>query len=75
MICKLQRSLNTSGPGADRMMIYSQDRTTIMMEGTLDIDLAEMMGDDRKIFVEVKVIKGRAFKVERRLPAEEWPSW
>jgi hypothetical protein len=74
MICKLQRSLNPDGVGADRMLIYSQDRT-VMMEGTLDVDLAEMMGDDFKVFVDVKIIRGRAFAVQRRLPKEEWPSW
>jgi hypothetical protein len=76
MICKLQRSLSVSDGSADRMLIYSQDRLTIWFEGSLSADLAELMGDDEKIFVEITVLKaGPAFKVERRLPASEWPSW
>lgn len=76
MICKLQRSLSVSDGGADRMLIYSQDRITIWFEGSLSADLETLMGDDRKIFVEVTVLKhGPAFKVERRLDEQEWPSW
>lgn len=74
MICKMQRSLNRDGEGANRMLIYSEDRKTVMFEGTMDYDLAEMMGNATKIFVEVRFIKS-AFKVERRLDEKEWPSW
>jgi hypothetical protein len=34
-----------------------------------------MMGAHLKIYVEVRVIKRGAFKVERRLDEREWPTW
>lgn len=72
MICKLQRSLNLNG---DRMLVYSEDRRAVWFEGTLAADVAEMMGADRKCFVEVRLVAGRGFVIERRLDRAAWPSW
>ena len=72
MICKVQRSINAGG---DRMLIYNQHRHPIFVEGPMAGDIAEVLGEDLKCFVEVSIIGKGGFKIVRRLDQSEWPTW